>query len=57
MIIQHKYEQPFDCVLSCVQIMETNIVLDQLHLEALWKLAALGNTAILLTVLLADVTF
>lgn len=57
MIIQHKYEQPVDCVFSCVQIMETNIVLDQLHLEALWKLAALGNTVILLTALLADVTF
>lgn len=53
MIVQHKYEQPFDCVLSCVQIMETNTVLDQLHLEV----AALGNTVILLTALLADITF
>jgi len=53
MIVQHKYEQPFDCVLSCVQIMETNTVLDQLHLEV----AALGNTVILLTALLADVAF
>lgn len=53
MIVQHKYEQPFYCVLSCVQIMETNIVSDQLHLEV----SALGNTVILLTALLADLSF
>lgn len=53
MIIQHKYDQPFDCVLSCEQIMETNIVSDQMHLE----MAALGNIVILLTALLVDLTF
>lgn len=53
MIIQHKYEQPFDCVLSCEQIMETNIVSDQMHLEV----AALGNTVILLTALLVHLIF
>lgn len=38
MIKQHKYEQLFDRVLSCEQIVETNIVSDQIHLEV----AALG---------------
>lgn len=53
MLVQHKYDQPFECVLSCEQIMETNIVSDQMHLEV----AALGNTVILLTALLVDLTF
>lgn len=44
MIIQHKYDQPFDCVLSCEQIVEPNIFSDQMHLEV----AAFGNTVILL---------
>lgn len=52
MIIQHKYEQSFDRVLSCEQITN-NFVSDQMHLEV----STLGNIVILLTTPLVDLTF
>lgn len=40
MITQHKYDQPFNCMLSCGEVMEMNIVSNQRHLEV----AALRNS-------------